>query len=557
MKTIIDRHFPEGSQPDALEQETIEHEIFAASRAKIYIGGKQYFEKLSDFEMQGGEPLVVVGESGSGKSALLANWALNYRKTHPNQFVFLHFIGSSSRSVQWAAMLQRIMAGLKSHFVIQDEIPDDPDQLREAFRNWLYMAGAKGKVVLVIDALNQLEDIQGAQELTWLPETLPENVKLILSTVPGKSLDAIEEKSWPTISIHPLQLHEREQLIRNYLAQFGKQLNAERTAKIISGPLSGNPLALRILLEELRQFGDHERLSEFINRFLDAETIPKMFNSVLNRCELDFELEHPGLVKEVMSYLWAGRRGVSEAELLDMLGKNGLPLPHRTWSPLYLALEQSLLNKNGLLVFYHDYIRQAVEHRYLASKTEKIEAHRIFGDYFERSDRSSKRTLEELPWQRMQGEQWEELYNLLADPEIFQDLWGKSRFDLLMYWSNVEKNSDHNLTAAYRDVIESPEKFDLTLANWLSLILKDSGKLEEAMVLLEKTESIYRQKRDMQGLQISLGNQAIILYLWGRYDEALKLNQEKEKICRDLDDTEGIEASLNNQAIIYKALGKF
>lgn len=555
MKTIIDRHFPEGSQPDPFEQETIDHELFAASRAKIYIGGQHYFEKLNDFAMQGRGPLVVVGESGAGKSALLANWALNYRKLHPNEFVLMHFIGSSSRSVEWEAMLRRIMAGLQNQFGIQEEIPDDPDQLREVFRNWLYMVGAKGKVILVIDALNQLEDRQGAQELTWLPGKLPDNVKLILSTLPGKSLDVINEKNWPTLIIQPLKLHEREQLIRDYLAQYAKQLNSERITRIVAGPLSGNPLALRILLEELRQFGNHERLSEFINKFLDVETIPKMFNLVLSRCESDYELEHPGLVKEVMSYIWAGRRGVSEAELLDLLGKNGLPLPHRIWSPLYLALEQSFLNKNGLLGFYHDYINQAVEQRYLVSKTDKLRIHEILGDYFEHSDRNSKRTLEELPWQRLQGKQWQHLYDLLADLKFIQDLWGLSRFDLLTYWTNVETNADFNMIDAYNQVFENPAKFDLTLVNWLSLISKDAGYLEESMLLLKKTETIYRQNQDLEGLQISLGNQAIILYLWGRFDEALKLNKEKEKICREIKDIEGIQASQNNQVLIYKSLG--
>jgi hypothetical protein len=47
------------------------------------------------------------------------------------------------------------------------------------------MAAAKGRVVLVLDAINQLEDRDGAPDLVWLPPVLPENVRLIVSTLPA------------------------------------------------------------------------------------------------------------------------------------------------------------------------------------------------------------------------------------------------------------------------------------------------------------------------------------------------------------------------------------
>jgi len=48
----------------------------------------------------------------------------------------------------------------------------------------------------------------------------------------------------------------------------------------------------------------------------------------------------PGLVGNVLSYLWLSRRGLTEDELLGILG-----IPHAIWSPVYLALEESLISK--------------------------------------------------------------------------------------------------------------------------------------------------------------------------------------------------------------------
>ena len=85
LTAIIDELYPEGSQPDPLDREAAEHEIFAQSRAQVYIGRQTYFDQLDAHARSEGQPLVVLGESGSGKSALLANWAMRYRKEHPDR----------------------------------------------------------------------------------------------------------------------------------------------------------------------------------------------------------------------------------------------------------------------------------------------------------------------------------------------------------------------------------------------------------------------------------------------------------------------------------------
>src|SRR4030042_419545 len=43
----IDQEYPPGEVPDPLDREAQEHEAFAASRAKVYIGRQGYFDRLS------------------------------------------------------------------------------------------------------------------------------------------------------------------------------------------------------------------------------------------------------------------------------------------------------------------------------------------------------------------------------------------------------------------------------------------------------------------------------------------------------------------------------
>ena len=145
LTAIIDELYPEGSQLDALNREAAEYEVFAQSRAQVYIGRPSYFDQLDAHARSDRQPLVILGESGSGKSALLANWAIHYRKEHPDDLVLLHFIGATPGSADWAAMLRRILGEFKRKFDIREEIPDQPDALRSAFANWLNMAAAKGQ----------------------------------------------------------------------------------------------------------------------------------------------------------------------------------------------------------------------------------------------------------------------------------------------------------------------------------------------------------------------------------------------------------------------------
>ena len=41
-------------------------------------------------------------------------------------------------------------------------------------------------MVLVLDSLDQLSDDDGGRELEWVPKELPDDVYMILSTLPGK-----------------------------------------------------------------------------------------------------------------------------------------------------------------------------------------------------------------------------------------------------------------------------------------------------------------------------------------------------------------------------------
>jgi hypothetical protein len=544
---LIDDLYPEGSQPDPLDREAIEHEAFAASRARVYIGRKAYFDRLDEHAQGNSPPLTILGDSGSGKSALLANWAIRYRTSHPQDLVLMHFIGATPTSADWEAMLRRILGEFKRHFNLPEEIPDQPDELRKDFLNWLYRAAAKRRVLIILDALNQLEDRDGAPDLVWLPSHIPENVRILLSTLPGRPLDELNERGWPTLAVEPLDVDERKQLIREYLALFTKSLSPARIETIANAPQCQNPLFLHALLDELRLFGVHEQLDERIEAYLKAPTIPALYELILERCEQDYERDHPALVRDSMSLLWAARRGLSEAELLELLGSDGQPLPRAHWSPFFLALEQSFVIRAGLIGFFHDYLRQAVQNRYLPTEEEMRTSHFNLAAYFEKQPRLSPRQTDELPWQLAQSQEWQRLYDLLSDLEFFVAAWKINRFDVMRFWAQVEANSAYRMAEAFQSIISQPNR-NPDLAAEIGSLLTDSSHYKEALSLWDALVHFHQENRDAENLAIAIGRKGSILFRTSDWDGAIALHREEERICHELGDTLGLQRSLGNQA---------
>jgi tetratricopeptide (TPR) repeat protein len=587
--SLVDQIFPEGTQPDPLEKEALEHEHYARGKQRVYIGRQDYFDRIDRHIESSNPPLVVVGGSGAGKTALIANWSARFRNENPDIPVIMHFIGSSPYSSDWVEMLRRILGEFKKRFEIDEEIPSEPDKLRDIFARWLHMVSMKGRIVLVIDDLNQLEDIDNAPDLVWLPPHIPANIRIVLSTSEGRSLDAIRNYGWEIMKVFPLDDNERKTLIRNYLAQYRKSLGEDRIEKIASADQTRNPLFLRTLLEELRISGEHEKLDDRIQYYLMSSSIPELFSKILERCQSDYNRDKPGMVGEAMSLIWGSRHGLMPTELFDLLGDNGKPMPQAFWAPFYFALEKMFISRSGKINFSHPYIRQAVQERHLFTTDLQKETHSRIADYFNRIDMSSRK-IDELPWQYLKSVQYQRLHGILSDLSFLKSASDKNPYEIRRYWAFLESNTEFRIPDSYADVINNPENVDYGITRYLSDLLYDTGNLDHAFMLEKYLTDHYRQTGDTRRMLKALRNQAVILKIHGELDQsrqillevetvskdinnlieyhraignrgillynqadpdgAMELFLEQEKICREISDKAGLVMSLGNQALV-------
>jgi hypothetical protein len=381
--------FPAGSVPDALERESLEHAAFGQSRTKGYVPRPGLFEDLdSVFFSPGPCVKVVLGESGGGKSALLAAWISQLGDKLPKHH-FIHYIGGTPESSSAKCVVFRLLNQIRSWGAVTDPVPDDLNDAVEVLPDWLAKAAANQKngILIVLDALNQIES-EPDKSLWWLPRELADGVRIVVSTLSGLTHQALKQRDWlkNAIVVPPLQKEEKRTIIKNYLQNFSKGLADDLADRLVQAPQAANPLFLRVVLDELRLRARHENLASSLEKMLEARDPIELYVQVLKNLE-EFDRERPNLIREAMGYLATAKRGLSESEILQLLSESDSPatnpLPRHLWSPLYLALEDSLVSRNGQLGFFHDYLRHAVEREYLDEDWERKKIHARFGEVAE------------------------------------------------------------------------------------------------------------------------------------------------------------------------------
>ncbi|HET9136556.1 MAG TPA: tetratricopeptide repeat protein [Candidatus Kapabacteria bacterium] len=575
---LIELHWHKEDSDNPLEIERASHEAFASTRRRSYILNPEYlkvFNAFIDGESQPA-PLVVTGISGIGKSSLMAYLAHSYARRNPNSFVISHFIGASTSTSDHSGLLRHICLEIKDRLTLADEVPSTTEDLTREFPNWLAKIQDE-KFIIFIDALNQLEGL--SVNLNWLPGFLPPNIRIIVSTTEGESLEALEKLNAPKLILAPIDSDQREAIIVRFLGEFHKSLNQPEVRRIAQDEKTSVPLFLRTLLEELRLVGSFSQIDEQIDHYLSCNDTADLFRRVLERMEQDYG---SGLVEEFMTLIWSARYGLSESELLALLEQPGIGPDNQPFTRLDLslmlnALDFHLIRKDGLLNFFHNYLRDAVENRYLDTEEKKKAIHVRLGKYFS-AEPAAKRRLDEEPWQWQSAEEWGRFNKCLTNIPVLERLLEEERlYQLIHYWITYREHFDiaaeYGVAIdAFKEVCDDEERLanimqklgkaftmasiqnpaelllrqavdlrskkhkpnDILLCeafNDLATFYYSSGKLLEA-------ESLFRKSLDIQGNEKgslpkakTLSNLGATLYARGKYDEAAKFSGKALDIC--------------------------
>ena len=234
-----------------------------------------------------------------------------------------------------------------------------------------------------------------------------------------------------------------------------------------------SPLHLQLLLEELRLFGDHERVTARLQELLAAGDTCTLVRGILQRLAHDHRGEWPGLVREVLSLVWASRDGLPEAEAVDML-----ELPRVAWSRLCAALGPLVEQQAGRLLVRHDDVREAIRQECAPDAETARSAHRRLADFLDLRGFPERRT-EELCWQLAEAGEWKRLEARLCDLAELQRLWSDDPLQLIHLWTHLEQGALPGPGRPTRRCLSRPGDRQLTRKPSYSLLLH-LGHLPEA-----------------------------------------------------------------------------
>jgi tetratricopeptide (TPR) repeat protein len=631
-RALIDRLFPEERNLPRWKREFRRHDSYASRFTDYYLIRAELHAALNDFAKgDGSSPLVIAAETGGGKTALLANWAAEFRNHNPNECILTHYAGASGPASKLAAFCDRIAQELRARLRLNIAFNDDeihsnlPPEVTPSLaklKACLEAAARATPVTLVLDGIDRLDTSEADPDCTWLQDLQSSKARWIVSTSPGRILDQFRRHNVRCMDIPALREEpdrpEISTMTKQYLWTFySKKLSQERQQRIAQWPLAANPLSLVSILEEVRLFGEREKLDEQIGLYTRNQTAEGLYDQILQRWEQDYEGSWPNLVRDALGFLWASRYGLSESELLGLLGSNGESLPYAVWAPLARAADRWIVNHSDRLKLLHDSVRDAVRVRYLKSQTYlrslrlkladffRIDPHGVpsltivygnvemysAGGYIERV----ARVVDEVPWQLSQAREWAKLAEWLAVPAHVAEWSPLSNSDFQAYWAQIERNSTERMVKTYAGVIRGEQELPPSYRERVVGLLRDCGYASEALAIqdrsavaddgeaafafqlgeealtlerlgrtreaiqkLEKQVDLYRQLGDDSGLSRAVGNLGGLLIMHDIMgSDAMSLLKEQEQICLRLRDNHGLAASLGNQGLAMLKAGQY
>jgi tetratricopeptide (TPR) repeat protein len=585
---IIERDF-DPAPPGEIERERASHEAFAASRRHAYIPNPDYLSALNAWHADAeAPPLIIYAESGSGKSSLVSFWCQQRRRRDPEAFIVEHYVGIGAGAADHYAIMRHVMSEIRERFSRTEEIPSKPEELEAQFGNWLgFTVGAP--MLLVIDGVNQLTG--RALELHWLPPVMPPGVKLIITSTVEQTLVDLRRRGWRELAMQPLKEREREGVIVRYLSEYHKALAKDQVTLLAEDIKCAHPLFLRTLLEELRIDSSHEKLYERIALYLGTSGTEDLFQKVLERMENDFGTR---VVREVMSLVWCSRFGLEEEDLQAVTGISRLKL-----STMLGGLDYHLVRKDGVLTFFHDYLRRAVEKRYLAEERVRLDVWRRLVEHFAAAPVTIRAT-KELVWSLGKQGERERLLETIADVERFDLLFqGESQYEVLAHWSGVEAGTTARivLTSLREWRVRAGGERVLQVLGRVSTLLASLGCMAEALGIDEerhalavelgdrpeqgrahasmcwrlrvlgdtvaaeehgrRAEAIAREIEDWQSVASTVGNRGLMHLSRGEYEQALACYAESEAMARMMGDRKRVASAVGNRGNVHVNRGEY
>ena len=586
-KDVVDKLFP--AKTTWYERQMVQQDFFIERKQKLYVPRLDYYEIINDFMDSPSKYFAITGERGNGKSSLVANWM----GTRPDLKFIYCFVGASENSFNPEDILKLLIAQLNPDAVkdgeedwkimLELESENKPKGKEDQPENWYdkyhaifrrtllerHKANPDERIVLILDGINQIFDYQNSKELQWIPKLSQyQYVKAVFTTwEDDRTNDSLKALGAKTMNVEPLNKEQIREIVEKYWKDRGRKLNKWHIDRIVNDKESQSPVVLRTLLDEMCYYGEHKKLLNYIDSFVNTVSKEDFFARVLKRLEDSYGSSK---VSGALTALFASHSGLSNEELIGIVNcqiEAARQLQTKTsrhlidkmlekfikiflksddgnfslfnWKQISYSLDSHFIERGGRNYFSHDLIASAAENRYEAN----IPNVRSLIVEYMKSSGSVERQCDEIPWQLSQLEDWAGLNEFLLNPDVLKCMLDKSDFNLYLWnlYDNGNSLDEYFTLDLSRLIPDHRVKIYHALAAFGGLInnvrISERGLTEALNVLRNNRDSFEDKERYESHLATTLYNLGTVHHYSDKnqaekeYSEALdisrRLHQEK------------------------------
>ncbi|EDZ62110.1 protein containing tetratricopeptide repeat [Sulfurimonas gotlandica GD1] len=544
------KSFEDNNNATELEIEQEEQNLFLVRKLHSFVETEKLKETLQSIKSyildnNKSSALVIFGSSGRGKSSLMAK-AISDANTFSKRKIAFRFVGATP----YSSTSKDILTSIFQEFGISIDAQEKSFEQFSELINKKIMKLDK-EVIVFIDAVDQLEH---DDNFLWLPEIMPANVKIIISTLNDehykkdtKYFNTLQNKTDQIIEIPVFD--EPLKLIKNLLQLEHRTLQTKQEEYFLQQFETANsPLYVTVAAQELKHWKSSNLLDDDSNGNKKVQALKAtnrgIIEEFLDNLVLLFH-HNEEFVYKVLGYLYASRDGLSESELLQLLSSNRefvermspetfyknitkeLPLVYwsRLYSQLRFFLSQKTQDNEELKYFFHREFEDVIK----ALPMQKQEHEDIIG--------SSQRLIEQYQNENFTHNRFGKLYSILITQ---YDLRYKDKKRKKDYAQFISFLSNETWIDVYLDHLTNTGETEYLHNRMFKAIASQESYLETIKILNDNKPIKYLEKYN-KGLK----DLATTYKYQNRQDEALKLEEVSIEISKQQYEQEPLKYALS------------
>ena len=271
---------------------------------KEFVSRSKIFTNVRD-EMNKTNLIQLAGQEGTGKTSILRKIASDMERS--KSALVIPFIQDGSDFKEMEDVLQYLIIKLDG------EIPKDinAQSLAITFKEALEKYALSGrKVLILLDIQTEVDNI------SWIPDILPEKTGIMITTKLGGKLNCLLKKRSDSseIVIKTLELKERMEICREMLQRKGKSLNEDtfnnQLLTLVGKREGGCPSYLELAIDRIVKEAKFENLSTEIKRL--GITTMEILEQIVVETETLFGEE---IVKMIFLFISQSNQGLSRTQI--------------------------------------------------------------------------------------------------------------------------------------------------------------------------------------------------------------------------------------------------